>query len=69
MAVLPFRRHSTHNESKHSLKISASRSASWPDASTRLAGKLQRLALTDPRALVVLERIVDKWLAEEEQQV
>lgn len=63
MAVLKFRRRrSTSSGSRDSSKISPPRRELWPAASTRLAGKLQQLALDDPNALLVLERIVDKWI-------
>lgn len=32
--------------------------------SERLAGKLQRIAYDNPSALIILEELVDSWLAE-----
>lgn len=51
-------------DSKRSEPISSRQRSSCENG--KLGDKLQRLALTHPEALKVLEHVVDQWLADDE---
>lgn len=63
MSVLPFRRRRSISKPSE-ISTTHKPRATWrlQSNSTRLSGKLQRLAWDDPDALALLEQIVDDWL-------